>query len=89
MFTFGGGYSLIATPRVWTILYMILNNLEIPEKLPEIWRKRWQEKIKKPIPEYLHDILPAYEEIPRKEEVRRINKDTIQRLMDAVSGEWW
>ena len=89
MFTFGGGYSPIATPRVWTVLYLILNHLEIPEKLPDVWRKRWQEKIKKPIPEYLHDILPAYEEIPRKEEVRRINKDTIQRLMDAVSGEWW
>ncbi len=89
LFTFGGGYSSIATPRVWAILYLILNNLKIPERLPEAWRKRWQNKINKPLPEFLHDVLPAFDEIPRKEEIKKINKEIIQRLLDAVAGEWW
>jgi len=89
LFTFGGGYSPIATPRVWTILYLIINNLTIPKRLPEVWRRRWQDEINNPIPEFLHDILPAFDKIPRQKEVKKINKETIQRLLDAVAGEWW
>ncbi len=89
LFTFGGGYSTIATPRVWAILYLIINNLEIPDQVPETWRNRWQRKVELPIPKTVHDVLPAFDKIPRKEEIRRINRDVIQRLMDAVAGKWW
>jgi len=36
----------------------------------------------------MHDFLPAYDEIPRREEISNINKDTYQHLLDLVIGDW-
>lgn len=88
LFTFGGGYSPTATPRVWALLYLILNKLNIPEYLPENWRIRWQKILGKSIPETLHDELPAFDTIPRKAEILKINKDNINRLIDSVIHDW-
>ena len=35
LFTLGGGYSLRAAPRVWTILALLLHDLPIPERLQD------------------------------------------------------
>lgn len=88
LFTLGGGYCPRATSRIWTILYFIFNNIPLPEKLPDTWRKRWEKRLNKPFPETLHDQLPAFDPIPRKEEVVKHNKDVVQRLMDAVAPDW-
>lgn len=88
LFTLGGGYSPTATPRIWALLYLILNDFEIPEKLPLNWKKKWENILGKKIPETLHDKLPAYEPIPRHNEIMNINKDIIRRLMDSVSPYW-
>ena len=89
LFTFGGGYSPTATPRVWALLYLLLNNIDIPEYLPENWIAKWEKILNKPIPKTLHDTLPAFDAIPRKEEILNTNKDTIRRLMDSVSQYWF
>jgi acetoin utilization protein AcuC len=88
LFTFGGGYSLTATPRIWTILYLVLMDLEMPLELPENWRKRWENKIGKSLPRFLHDPKPAFDPIPKKPEITNHNKELIQRLMDAVAQDW-
>ncbi len=88
MFTLGGGYSITATPRIWTILYLLIMNLEIPDKLPSKWIKRWSEKIGKEILGFLHDQLPAYEPIPRKSEIEKHNRDLIRRISDSVVQYW-
>ncbi|MBU0472830.1 MAG: acetoin utilization protein AcuC [Bacteroidetes bacterium] len=88
LFTLGGGYSSTATPRIWALLYLILNNLEMPEYLPENWKNHWEQILGKTIPNTLHDKLPAYEIIPRRDEILKINKDVIRRLMDSVSQYW-
>jgi len=88
MFTLGGGYSITATPRIWTILYLLLLNLEFPDRLPEKWRQKWGEKIGKEIPEFLHDRLPAFEPIPRKQEIEKHNHDLIRRISDSVAQYW-
>lgn len=88
LFTLGGGYSSTATPRIWALLYLILNNLEIPEHLPENWRNRWEKILNKEIPTTLHDKLPGYDDIPRREEIVKINNDLIVRLMDSVAQHW-
>lgn len=88
LFTLGGGYSPTATPRIWALLYLILNNFEIPEKLPVNWKKKWEKILRKKIPETLHDKLPAYEPIPRQNEIININRDLIRRLMDSVAPYW-
>jgi len=88
LFTLGGGYALTATARVWTILYMIFNELDIPKKLPEAWKKRWEAAIGHPLPATLHDTFPAYDPIPRKPKVDQHNKELVQRLLDAVAADW-
>lgn len=88
LFTLGGGYSPIATSRIWTLLYLIINNLEIPEVLPENWRKRWEEKLNIPILKTFHDAVPAYDQIPRHDEILKTNREIIRRLMDSVSQYW-
>ncbi len=88
LFTFGGGYSPTATPRVWALLYFILSNIEIPKYLPKKWKNKWEKILNMKFPDTLHDALPAYDEIPRKQEIINTNKDTIRRLMDSVSQHW-
>ncbi len=88
LFTLGGGYSLNAAPRIWTILYLTLFNIELPINLPSKWREKWQAKINIKLPEFLHDVLPAFDPIPRKEGITGHNRDIIQRLLDAVSMDW-
>ena len=88
MFTLGGGYSITATPRIWTLLYLIIKDLQIQEKLPEKWIKKWSKKIGTELPEYLHDTLPAYEPIPRKKEIEKNNRDLIRRMKDTVAQYW-
>ena len=88
MFTLGGGYSITATPRIWTLLYFLITNQQIPERLPEKWRKKWSMKVGTELPEFLHDILPAYEPIPRKKEIEKNNRDLIRRIKDSVVQYW-
>lgn len=88
LFTLGGGYSITAAFRIWTILYLTLFNKEFSGELPEAWRKKWSERIGKEIPETLDDLLPAYDPIPRKTEIEKHNKETARRLLDAVVPDW-
>lgn len=88
MFTLGGGYSITATPRIWTILYLLLLNQEIPEKIPESWKQKWGKIINSELPEFLHDQLPAYELIPRKKQIEKNNKELVRRIKDSVVQYW-
>jgi acetoin utilization protein AcuC len=88
LFTLGGGYSFTAAPRIWTILLFTLFNLNIPNFLPLSWINRWKQKANLKIPSSLHELLPAYDLIPRKLEIEKYNRALIQRLLDAVSPYW-
>ncbi len=88
LFTLGGGYSVRAAFRIWTILYLLLFQYDIPERLPQDWRLKWGRKTGKVIPGTLHDILPAFEPIPRKNEIEKHNMETAERLLDAAAADW-
>jgi acetoin utilization protein AcuC len=88
LITLGGGYSITATTRIWTLLYLLLFDLPLPERLPEEWRKKWSEKLGKEMPQFLHDPPNPYNPIPRKPEIVSHNKDLVRRLMDAVAADW-
>ncbi len=86
--TLGGGYSLRATPRVWTILYLTLSGLPLFDELPAPWLERWSAQLGDDPPTRLHDPPSPYEPIPRWEEINRHNRLMVQRLQDAVSMLW-
>jgi acetoin utilization protein AcuC len=88
MFTLGGGYSLTATPRIWVILYLLLLGLEIPEKIPLNWIKKWEKVTEQKLPELMHDKIPAFDPIERKTEIVRHNRDLIIRVKDSVAQYW-
>ena len=88
LFTLGGGYSLTATPRIWAILYFLLFNLKLPVELPENWRKRWENKIGKQMPRFLHDPNPAFDPVLKKNEIDVHNRELIQRILDIVAPDW-
>ena len=89
LFTLGGGYALSSTPRVWTILALVLLGAEVPERLPEGWRQRWQERLDITLPATLHDPEVAFDAIPRRAEIEGHNRQLVQRLLDATAPLWW
>lgn len=88
LITLGGGYSIRATPRIWTLLCMILFDFPVVDRLPESWHERWAELLGGPPLHALHDPIPAFNPIPRRAEVERHNRLVTTRLLDAVSMLW-
>lgn len=88
LFTLGGGYSITAAPRIWTVLYSTLLNIVVPDLLPDKWRNKWGKITEKEMPLYLHDREPAFEPVPRKKEIEKRNRDFLRRLKDAVVQDW-
>jgi acetoin utilization protein AcuC len=86
--TLGGGYSVKATPRVWTMLYLILNGLPLPDVLPPAWISRWEERMKEVLPHRLHDEAGSFEPIPRRDEIVRQNRQVADRLLESMAKYW-
>ncbi len=86
--TLGGGYSLRATPRVWTLLYLKFFGLPLIDELPTPWLQRWAHRLGDDPPTRLHDPHAPYDPIPRRDEINRHNRLMVQRLLDAVSMLW-
>ncbi|HXH91950.1 MAG TPA: acetoin utilization protein AcuC [Thermoanaerobaculia bacterium] len=89
LFTLGGGYSFRATPRVWTLLYLLLHDLPVPKDLPEPWLTRWSGVMGGQPPTQFHDApLPA-NAVPARAEIERRNRQTADRLLEAVRPYWF
>ena len=86
VFTLGGGYSLDATPRVWALLYFLVQGKTPPEVLPEGWRRRWEAALGQPLTPTLEDPAPAFA-VPRRAEIARKNRHTAERLL-ALMGSF-
>jgi acetoin utilization protein AcuC len=89
LFTLGGGYSLRATPRVWTMLYLLLHDLPIPCVLPDSWRNRWSASVEGPLPAEFHDPNPGDAGIPNRDEIAHRNRELAQRLLAATRQYWF
>jgi len=88
LFTLGGGYEAQVVARVWTILYLTLMELPIPEALPEAWLERWQHLLGPEVGRTLHDPEPAFPELPGRAERARRNQDVVGRLLDSLLRYW-
>ena len=87
--TLGGGYEAQVVARVWTILYLTLMDLPIPEDLPPEWLERWQHLLGPEVGRTLHDPVPAFPEFPGREDRTRRNRDVVGRLLDSLLRYWF
>lgn len=88
IFTLGGGYSLLAVPRVWAILYLLINDLPIVHDLPPDWVSKWSQRLGEKLPPTLHDPNPGYPDLPRRAEIAHHNRREADRLLEATSRFW-
>ena len=88
LFTLGGGYRIQATCRIWAILSLLIYGKPLPEHLPAQWRKKWAPLAGEAIPEFLHDPESCYKAIPRKEEITKLNRQLLRKLLDATCSDW-
>jgi acetoin utilization protein AcuC len=88
LFTLGGGYSLRSTPRVWTLLYLLVHDLPVPEETPEAWRRRWSERTGVELPVRFHDPATIGAAVANREEIARRNRNAAQRLLEAAMPYW-
>ena len=88
LFTLGGGYSLDAAPRVWTILALLLQGLALPQELPQAWRDRWSSTLGSKVPATLHDPVAPWAPLSQREAVRHRNHQSAQRLLEAAAPYW-
>jgi len=84
LLTLGGGYSLDAAVRVWALLYHVFHGLPLPTRLPEGWRGSWEARLGQPLTPTLHDPEAPYPEIPRRQEIEKRNRLTLERLTELV-----
>lgn len=88
LFTLGGGYSLRATPRIWALLYLVVNGLPIPEKLPPEWVERFRHVLGPEPPPGFHDASPLRVDIPNRDQIRHRNLQVAHRLLEAARPYW-
>jgi acetoin utilization protein AcuC len=89
VFTLGGGYSLTAVPRVWAILYLLINELPIVLDLPPDWVSKWNQRLGQNLPATLHDPHPGYPDLPQRAVIARHNRREADRLLEATSRFWY
>ncbi|MGA2262255.1 MAG: acetoin utilization protein AcuC [Acidobacteriota bacterium] len=89
LFTLGGGYSMRAAPRVWTILYLLMHDLPLASELPAAWREKWSGALGDKPPMTLHDSNPGHADIPNRQEIVHRNLQVAHRLLDAARPYWF
>ncbi len=89
LFTLGGGYSLRATPRIWTLLYLMIHGLPMPQDVPAAWRDKWNRVIEYKLPRTFHDPNPGYPPVANREEIAHRNRQVAQRLLESARRYWF
>lgn len=88
LFTLGGGYSMRAAPRVWTLLYLLLHDLPLFDELPPGWREKWNAVLDKPFAPGLHDPNPGEIDVPNRRDIAYRNRQVARRLLE-LSRQYW
>ena len=89
LFTLGGGYSLRAAPRVWTILYLLMHDLPVPHDLPASWLAKWSSQLGNNPGQTLHDANPGNADVPNHEAIVHRNLQVAHRLLDGARHYWF
>ena len=88
LLTLGGGYRFDATVRVWALLYLIANDLDLPDELPATWRTTWEKRLGEPLSSTLHDAPQTFD-VPRRDTIIEQNRRVSKRLMEMIAPLWY
>ncbi len=81
----GGGYDIWrVVPRAWSLIWLEMNNIPVPESLPLAWLNKWQQKAPVPLPKGWYDSKDLYEPIPRKLEIEEKNAITVSKALYPI-----
>jgi acetoin utilization protein AcuC len=86
--TGGGGYAtLTAVPRVWAQLYAALEDITLPDAIPDAWLETWQPQADQALPSRMRDAVPT---LARRAEITARNAHTTDKLLEMwreVTGQ--
>lgn len=79
-----GGYEWRAVvPRSWTIIWAEMTQQELPQRVPDAWRRRWAPDGSTPLPEFFIDPPDTNSVIDRRHEIAAINRRTVAGARNA------
>ena len=85
--TLGGGYHLDAVSRIWTVLALVVQDIDLPTSLPDDWRERWTAHIDEDLSPTLHDPEPSFN-VKRRAAIAEQNKETSEQMLEQVTPHW-
>lgn len=85
--TLGGGYDLDAVSRLWTLLALVVQDLDLPSSLPDDWRAHWSERVDGDLSATLHDPVPSFN-VSRRSAIEAQNQETSNQLLELVAPHW-
>ncbi len=88
LLTLGGGYRFDATVRIWAMLYLIANGLDLPNELPSDWHATWEARLDASLTPTLHDA-PQDFDVPRHDTIAKQNRRVSKRLMELIAPLWY
>jgi len=86
--TLGGGYHLDAVSRIWTMLTLLVQDLDLPDALPDAWRARWQDQIRDPLTPTLHDPERTFD-IGRHDAIVEENRQRSKQVLELLAPHWY
>ncbi len=89
VFTLGGGYDLDSTSRMWTMLYLILNDRVLPEQLPETYLETWRPRLTgAELTPTLHDDEISFDS-ENASSLEEQNRMVSRRVLELVASYWY
>lgn len=86
--TLGGGYHLDAVTRIWTLLALMVQDLDRPSTLPDAWREQWQEQLSDPLTPTLHDPERSFD-VSRRASITEENRQTSKQVLELLAPHWY
>jgi acetoin utilization protein AcuC len=85
--TLGGGYHLDAVSRIWTLLALVVQDIDVPESVPDDWRETWGGRVDEDLSPTLHDPAPTFN-VSRRSAIEEKNEDTGDQLLELAASHW-
>jgi len=85
--TLGGGYRLDSVSRIWGMLALLIQDIDLPETLPADYREHWQSRLDDPLTHTLHDSERDFE-VDRRSSIEEQNRRTSEQALEQVAAHW-